>query len=343
MIELDTGLAVSNLAEVPAAARAAEEVGFKGLWTAETGHDPFLPLALAAEHTERLELGTSIAVAFPRSPLVHAMLAWDLQALSHGRMILGLGTQVKGHNERRFGVAWESPGPKLREMILMIRAAWDTFQNGTRPSFEGKFYRFQLMTPFFNPGPIEHPKIPIYIAGVNPYICRLAGELCDGFHVHPLHSVRYVREAVLPQIAAGARAAGRSLADITLTSSCFTIVGDTPKEQEGMRQLVRSQISFYASTPAYRAVFELHGWGEVASQLTSLSRVGDWAGMAALVTEEMLEVFAITSSWGDLPGLLRQRYDGLFHRLNLYIPYRVQDPPERWRDLAAALRDQPAR
>ncbi len=338
MIELDTGLAAARLSDVPAAARAVEAAGFKGLWTAETSHDPYLPLALAAEHSSRVDLGTSIAVAFPRSPLVHAMLAWDLQSLSGGRVILGLGTQVKGHNEKRFGIPWESPGPRLREMIQMIRAAWDCFQNGTPPTFAGKFYRFQLMTPFFNPGPIEHPAIPIYIAGVNPYMCRLAGELCDGFHVHPLHSVRYVREAVLPQIAAGAAAAGRDVAQITLTSSCFTIAGDTPREQEGMRQLVRSQISFYASTPAYRPVFELHGWGEVAARLTTLSRTGDWAGMAALVTDEMLDVFAITSSWDELPGRLRERYDGLFQRLNLYIPYRPQDPPERWRRLAESLR-----
>jgi probable F420-dependent oxidoreductase len=186
-MKLDAGLAAS-LKDVPAAARAAEETGFDALWSAETGHDPYLPLLLAAEHTERIKLGTAIAVAFPRSPLIHAMTAWDLQAASDGRFSLGLGTQVKGHNERRFGIKWESPGPRLREMIQMIRAAWDCFQNGTKPSFEGKFYRFTLMTPFFQPQPIEHPNIPIYIAGVNDYMCRLAGEMCDGFHVHLLSS-----------------------------------------------------------------------------------------------------------------------------------------------------------
>jgi len=159
-MKFDTGLAARTLSEVPATARAAEEMGFDGIWTAETGHDPYLPVALAAEHTSRISLGTSIAVAFPRSPLVHAMTAWDLQALSGGRFILGLGTQVKGHNERRFGVKWESPGPRLREMIQMIRAVWDCFQNGTRPRFEGRFYNFTLMTPFFHGGPIEHPEIP---------------------------------------------------------------------------------------------------------------------------------------------------------------------------------------
>src|SRR5262245_37432719 len=169
----------SNLHDVAAQAKAAEAMGFDALWTAETAHDPFFPLLLAAEHTERIKLGTAIAVAFPRSPMVLAQIGWDLQAASKGRFIMGLGTQVKGHNERRFGVRWEHPGPKLREMIQMMRAIWDCWQNGTRPSFTGKFYNFTLMTPFFNPGPIEHPHIPIYIAGVNEYICRLAGELCD--------------------------------------------------------------------------------------------------------------------------------------------------------------------
>ncbi|MBM4268072.1 MAG: TIGR03617 family F420-dependent LLM class oxidoreductase [Deltaproteobacteria bacterium] len=334
-MKLDTALAAA-LADVPAAARAAEETGFDTLWTAETGHDPYLPCVLAAEHTKRIKLGTSIAVAFPRSPLIHAMTAWDLQALSGGRFVLGLGTQVKGHNERRFGVTWDSPGPRLREMILMIRAAWDTFQNGTRPSFEGKFYRFTLMTPFFNPGPIQHPKIPIYIAGVNEYICRLAGELCDGFHVHPLHSIKYVREFVQPNIAKGAAQAGRKTSDCVLTTSTFVIAGDTPEEQAGLRQLVRQQISFYASTPAYRPVLEAHGWGEVGPRLTEKSRVGDWSGMADLITDDMLEVFAVTGRWDDVPDLLRKRYDGLLASVSLYVPFRTAER-ERWQKLTSAI------
>ena len=179
-MKLDTAMLTPSMRSAIGEAQRAEEMGFDALWTAETSHDPFLPLVLAAEHTTRIKLGTAIAVAFPRSPLVLAQIAWDLQELSGGRFILGLGTQVKGHNERRFGVKWEHPGPKLREMIQMIHAVWDCWQNGARPSFAGKFYNFTLMTPFFNAGPIPYPRPPIYIAGVNEYMCRLAGELCDG-------------------------------------------------------------------------------------------------------------------------------------------------------------------
>lgn len=337
-MRFDTGLAVGSLRDVPAAARAAEEMGFDGLWSAETGHDPYLPLALAAEHTRRIELGTSIAVAFPRSPLVHAMIAWDLQALSGGRFLLGLGTQVRAHNERRFGVPWESPGPRLREMIQMIRAVWDCFQNGTRPSFEGRFYRFTLMTPFFSGGPIDHPEIPIYIAGVNEYVCRLAGELCDGLHVHPFHSIRYLDEFVRPQVEAGARKAGRPASACKLASTVFAIAGDDEEERSRMREAVRQQISFYASTPAYRRVLEMHGWGSVGAELTARSKRGDWAGMAALITDEMLQVYAVEGTWEEIGAKVRERYEGRLDRVGFYIPFRPDDRPERWRRVLDAVR-----
>ena len=187
-------LTMDDLTTAGVYARTIEEMGFAALWTAETQHNPFLPLAIAATTTQQLQLGTAIAVAFPRSPTVLAHIAWDLQAHSHGRFILGLGTQVKGHNERRFGVKWEAPAKKLREMIVAMRAIWDCWQNGTPLNFTGEFYRLTLMTPFFSPKPMAYPRPPIYIAGVNPLMCRLAGELCEGFHVHPLHSVRYLQE-----------------------------------------------------------------------------------------------------------------------------------------------------
>lgn len=337
MVEFDTGMVVSKLADVPAAARAVEELGFAGLWTAETGHDPYLPVALAAEHTSRIQLGTSIAVAFPRSPMVHAMTAWDLAQQSGGRFILGLGTQVRGHNKRRFGVNWSKPGPQLREMITMIRAVWDCFQNGTPPSFKGEYYEFTLMTPFFNGGPIDHPDIPIYIAGVNPYICRLAGESCDGFHVHPLHSVEYVENCVKPWIAEGAAKAGRDPAEVKLASTCFAIVGDTEEEQEALRGMVRSQISFYASTPAYKPVLSEHGWDDVAPMLTKKSREGDWAGMADLITDEMLDVFAVTGTWDEIADKMKQRYEGVLDRIGFYIPFQPGKDEERWSKVVSAF------
>jgi probable F420-dependent oxidoreductase len=338
-MRLDTGLIAATLKDVPAAARAAEEMGFKAAWTAETAHDPYFPVVLAAEHTKRIKLGTSIAVAFPRSPLVHAMIAWDLQALSGGRFMLGLGTQVKGHNERRFGVKWESPGPRLREMIQMIRAAWQTFQNGEPPRFSGKFYNFTLMTPFFNPGPIEHPEIPIFIAGVNEYMCRLAGELCDGFHVHPFHSLDYLRKTILPNIEAGAGKVGRPASACELSTSAFVIAGDSAKEIEAAKGPVKTQIAFYASTPAYRAVLDAHGWGDVQAKLNDMTRQGDWAGMANLISDEMLDVYAVTGTWDEIPAKIKSKYDGILDRVAFYFPFRSGSDDRRWRNIVKYFND----
>lgn len=337
-MKLDTGLAAANLKDVPTAARAAEEAGFDAVWTAETAHDAYLPLAIAAEHTTRLKLGTSIAVAFPRSPLAHAMLAWDLQALSGGRFMLGLGTQVRAHNERRFGIKWEKPVKRLREMIQVIRASWDTFQNNARPSFKGEFYEFTLMTPFFNPGPIEHPEIPIYIAGVNELMCRLAGELCDGFHVHPFHSVKYLNHMVLPNIDAGAKKSGRDAKACKLSTSAFVIVGDSAEERKKMEAPAKQQIAFYASTPQYKAVLDAHGWGDTQAQLNDKARAGDWGGMANLITDEMLDVFAVTGTWDDIAGKIHAKYDGLLDRVGFYIPYRQGEKTEQWAKVIRAFR-----
>lgn len=333
-MKLDTGLSVSKLKDVPAAAKAAEEAGFAGIWSFETSHDPFLPLALAAEHTSRIELGTSIAVAFPRSPLVHAQIAWDLQALSKGRFILGLGTQVKGHNERRFGIPWDQPGPRLREMVQMIRAVWDCWQDGSKPDFAGRFYNFSLMTPFFNPGPIDYPRPAIYIAGVNEYMCRLAGELCDGFHVHPLHSIKYLDEFALPLLREGAAAAGRDASACRLSTSAFVITGRNEEEIERNKGPVRQQIAFYASTRTYRKVLELHGWEDVPGRLNERAAKGDWEGMANEITDEMLDVFAIVGGLDEVGSMVRRKYDGYLDRVTFYFPFRPGDgmPWREWRD-----------
>ncbi len=336
-MKLDTVFAPTSLTAIPAIARAADDMGFAGIWTAETSHDPYLPLALAGEHTERIELGTSIAVAFPRSPLVHAQIAWDLAAQSKGRFILGLGTQVKGHNERRFGITWEAPGPRLREMILCIRAIWDCWQNGTRPRFEGTHYRFTLMTPFFSPGPISHPTIPIWIAGVNTYMCELAGELCDGFHVHPFHSVRYLRESLLPEIGRGLAKSQRTRGDITLGTSAFVIAGDTDEEIARARDPVRMQIAFYASTRAYVRVLEAHGWADTCTRLNEKAAKGDWMGMASEITDEMLDVFAITCRWDDVATRIQARYAGILDRVALYVPFHPDVHRERWASIVRAF------
>ena len=333
-MKLDTTMLTPSLRDAVGEAKKAEDMGFDALWTAETSHDPFLPLVLAAEHTSRIKLGTAIAVAFPRSPLVLAQIAWDLQELSGGRFILGLGTQVKGHNERRFGVKWEHPGPKLREMVQMIHAVWDCWQNGARPSFTGTFYNFTLMTPFFNAGPIPYPRPPIYIAGVNEYMCRLAGELCDGFHIHPFHSIKYLDQVVFPNVKKGVQKAGRNLTDVAMSSTVFVIAGDTPDEIEAAKGPVRQQLSFYASTPAYVGVLEAHGWGEAGRRLTEKSKRGDWGGMAEEITDEMLDVYATTASYDEIAEKVKQKYAGYLDRVGFYVPFGSGD---RWRKLIQAF------
>lgn len=319
------------------AARTAETLGFDGLWTAETQHDAFLPLVLAAEHTRRIQLGTAIAVAFARSPTELAYTAWDLQSLSQGRFILGLGTQVKAHIERRFGMPWDSPTVRLREMILGMRALWNTWQTGAKLNFRGEFYKLTLMAPFFNPGPIEHPHIPIFIAGVNKGLCQLAGELCEGFHVHPFHSTRYLREVTLPNIAIGLEKNGRTRADMQLSSSIFVITGQTPAETDAARQAVRAQIAFYASTPSYHAVMETHGWLDTAERLGMMAARQQWPDMAALISDEMLDVFAVTGAPDELAGLIQQRYAGLLDRINYYVPFVPGESDDYWRRVAAAF------
>lgn len=337
-MKIDTNIVVSNLREVPKLARAAEAMGFDGIWTSETAHDPFLMSALVAEHTERANLGTAIAVAFPRSPGTLAYLAWDLAALSNGRFILGLGTQVKAHNERRFGVKWESPVAKLREVILAMRALWDTWQNGTRLNFRGEFFKLTLMSPFFNPGPIAHPNIPIYVAGVNRGMCRLAGEVCDGFHVHPFHSVQYLREVTLPAIEEGLKVNGRQRTDLELTSSIFVISGNTEAERTAASHAVRQQIAFYASTPSYAPVMELHGWGETREQLSRLAARGNWGEMPSLIRDDMLDVFAVSGKWEELPGKILARYEGLLDRVMYYFPYIPNQMDDPWQQAISAFK-----
>jgi probable F420-dependent oxidoreductase len=337
-VKLDMTIAIDDLRDVPALAREAEELGVDGLWTAETRHDPFLPLALAAEHTRRVSLGTAIAVAFPRSPTVVAHTAWDLQAASGGRVILGLGTQVKGHIERRFGVKWTAPGPWLREYILALRAIWAAWQARGPVNVRGEHYTITLTTPFFAPGPIEHARIPIYIAAVNAYNLRLAGELCEGVHLHPFHSAKYLRGFALPNIEAGLAKSGRARSAVELACSVFMITGRTSDEVARAREHARSQIGFYASTRTYEPVLAAHGWQDLTPRLHRKSVEGDWAGMAALITDDMLEVFAVEAPLDGLRAALVERYGGLLDRIAPYVALERRTSREELRAFAAALR-----
>lgn len=327
-MKLDVGMITHDLKTIPDYARKVEALGFDCLWSSETQHDPYLPLAVAASVTSRIKLGTAIAVAFPRSPMITAHIAWDLQRASDGRFILGLGTQVKGHNERRFSVKYEAPGPRLREIVLALRAIWDCWQRGTKLDFRGQFYRFDLMTPFFNPGPIEHPHVPVYISAVNPYMCRVAGEVCDGLHVHPFNSPKYLREVVRPAVEEGLRAASRAPADFAYATGTFVCIGDTEAEVAAARQAVRQQIAFYASTRTYEPVLAAHGWQDLVPHLHRKSVQGDWPGMATLITDEMLDTYAVTGSYETIGQRIRERYTGLLDRAFFYEPHQpgLADP-----------------
>jgi len=328
-VKLDVGMLTHDLKSIPEYARKVEALGYDCLWSAETQHDPFLPLAVAATVTSRIKLGTSIAVAFPRSPMILAHVCWDLAKASGGRFILGLGSQVKGHNERRFSVKFESPAPKMREIVLALRRIWDCWQNGTKLDFKGTFYRFDLMTPFFNPGPIEHPTIPVYVAGVNAAMCRVAGEVCEGLHVHPFNSPKYLREYVRPAVDEGRAKAGRTRTPFTYVTSSFVVVGDNAQELEQQKQAVKQQIAFYASTRTYEPVLATHGWQDLVPHLHRKSVEGDWKGMADLITDEMLDTYAVTGSYATIASKLEERYAGLLDRTAFYQPYKqpsLDDP-----------------
>ena len=337
-MKFDASLLTHDLTQMAALARFADATGFDGIWTFETAHEPFLPLVLAAEHSQRLSVGTSIAVAFPRSPTILAQIAWDLARFSKGRFILGLGTQVKGHNERRFGVKWERPVDKMRELIFALRAIWDCWQNQTPLNFQGEFFNLTLMTPFFSPAPHEYYRIPIFVAGVNRRMCELAGELCDGFHVHPLHTARYLKEKILPNIEMGLAKSERKRSEIELSSSIFVIPTDDAEQAANFAAEVRQQISFYASTPPYRPVFELEGWGDLADELKALAARGRWSEMPALISDEMLERFVLRGAWAELPAKVLRKYAGLLDRVSYYFPIVPGENEDGWRATVAGFK-----
>ncbi len=330
-MKFDVFLAPGDLNAVPDVARMVEAMGVDGLWVPETAHNPFFPLTLAAYATRRVTLGTAIALAFPRSPMVTAYAAWDLAAQSGGRFILGLGTQVKAHIKRRFGIEWGRPAARLREYILALLAIWRAWQYGEPLDFRGEFYQHTLMTPFFSPPPLEQPHIPVYIAGVNARLCQLAGELCDGFHVHSFHTLDYLRQQIIPNIESGAARSGRSRADVSLTCGVFVVTGHDEEEMRRSAFEVKAQVAFYASTYSYRAVLDQHGWGEVGDELGLLARQGRWADMPNLISDEMLDAFAVVAPVDELAARVRARYEGVLDRVGYYYPFVPGERDEVWR------------
>lgn len=305
---------------VVGAASSAEQIGYDGFWAAETSHDPFLPLVLAAEHTKRLTLGTAIAVAFARNPMNLAMLANDLQTLSGGRFMLGLGSQIKPHIEKRFSMPWSQPAVRMRELILAIRAIWASWADGSRLSFRGEFYRHTLMTPMFDPGPNPFGNPRIFLAAVGKHMTEVAGEVADGLLVHGFTTERYLREVTVPALERGLSSAGRQRDQFEISYPGMVVTGIDEAGFAAADRLVRNQIAFYGSTPAYRPVLELHGWGDLQTELNALSKRGAWDDMAGLIDDEVRDAFAVVAHPLEVPGRILDRFGGVVDRFAFYAP-----------------------
>jgi probable F420-dependent oxidoreductase len=337
-MKVDGGI-TTDMSKVPQSAKEVEAAGYSGAWTAETAHDPFLPLVLAAEHTETIELGTSIAVAFARNPMLLANLGWDLQAYSKGRFILGLGSQIKPHIEKRFSMEWSHPARRMREMVLAIRAIWDTWENGTKLDFRGEFYKHTLMTPFFTPERAElagfgTPKI--YLAGVGELMTEVCGEVCDGFLCHGFTTEKYLREVTIPALARGRARAGKTMEGFDIVGPSFVVTGNNEDEMKAAAAGTRQQISFYGSTPAYRGVLEAHGWGGLQDDLNTLSKQGKWAEMGGLIDDEILNTFAVVGEPESIAPELHRRYGDVISRISFYAPYKSD--PARWKPVIEAIK-----
>ncbi len=336
-MKVDSGMMDTDLAEMARHSRELEDLGYDGLITAETSHDPFLPLAIAAEHTSTIELCTSIAVAFGRSPMTLANTGWDLNLYSHGRMILGLGSQIQAHITKRFSMPWSHPAARMRELVLAMRAIWGSWQDGTKLDFRGDFYTHTLMTPFFNPGPNPYGPPRVFLAAVGEKMTEVAGEVCDGIIIHGFTTERYVREVTMPAIERGLARGGRARSEFQVSGPLFVVTGRDEKSFAAAESATRQQIAFYGSTPAYRGVLELHGWGDIQQELNALSKQGKWVEMGELITPDMLHTFAVVSEQPeDVADELAKRYSGIVDRCSFYAPYKTD--PDRWRSVVASLK-----
>jgi len=336
-MKVDGGIPPAGMSEIARVAKELEDVGYDGAMSAETNHDPFLPLVVAAEHTAHLQLGTGIAVAFARNPMTLANTAYDLQAFSKGRFRLGLGSQIKAHIEKRFSMPWSHPAPRMREMVLAIRAIWACWNGGEKLDFRGEFYRHTLMTPFFDPGPNPYGDPKILLAAVGELMTEVAGEVADGMILHGFTTERYVREVTLPALERGFAKAGKQRADFEISGPLFVVTGANDQEIEAATAGTKQQIAFYGSTPAYRGVLELHGWGDLQDDLNRLSKQGQWVEMGELITDDILEAFAVIAAPEDIPKALLARYGDLVDRLSFYAPY--QSDPDRWKEVLAGFKE----
>ena len=347
-MKLDGGLparaarkgSVGPLAEVADSARSLEAAGYDGLWSAELDHDPFLPLVLAAEHTNRIRIGTSIAVAFARNPMLLANLGWDLQAYSGGRFVLGLGSQIKPHITKRFSMPWSHPAARMKEMIDAVKAVWASWETGDRLWFRGEFYQHTLMTPMFSPGANPFGPPPIHLAAVGDLMTEAAGEAADGWISHGFTTPGYMRDVSLPALERGAARAGRDPLDIEVSMPVFIVTGETEEEMASSAQEARLQLAFYGSTPAYRPVLEHHGWGDAQNELNRMSKQGQWAEMAEVIDDTMLGTFGVVAEPQNLATAVAASYGGLVDRITFGQGIH---PDEPWTEVREALRAIPGR
>lgn len=310
-MRVTTGVPYADWRAIGPAAARAEADGMDGLTCPELAHDPFMPLAIAALATERVQLATSVAISFPRSPMVVANIGWDLNVQSRGRFVLGLGTQVRAHNERRFSVKWEHPAPRMGEYVQALRAIWRTWETGEKLAFQGRFYNFTLMTPEFSPKPSGLPMVPIMIAAVGPEMQKTAARLCDGVRLHGFATRKYVTDVVRPLLAAELDKAGKSFAHFEVTGGGFIATGPDQASVDRAAEKLRYRVAFYGSTPAYRGVFDIHGLTDLGIRLHEASRKGQWSEMAAMVPDEVLDLFAVRATYDRLADAVADRFGGI--------------------------------
>ncbi len=336
-MKIDTTMVLDNPADAAMLARELEAIGYDGIYSFEGQHDPFLPLAIASQTTSTVQLGTGIAVAFARNPMSLAYLANDMQLLSKGRFILGLGTQIQAHIEKRYSSTWGQPAARLRDMVLAIRAIFDAWQTGERLRYEGEFYKHTLMTPAFSPGPNPYGVPPVYCGGFGPRMTEAVGEVADGFIAHPFHTPQSIQQLTMPALQSGFAKAGKSRENITVAVNLIVGSGDDAQSLQEAREKVRKQIAFYGSTPAYRPVLEVHGMGELQTQLNILSKDGHWDAMTALVPDELLDAVAVVCPRNEMAARIRARCDGVFDRVNLVARYTPDTTG--WADVVRELKN----
>jgi probable F420-dependent oxidoreductase len=316
--------------------RRLEEIGYDGAFSFEAKLDPFLPLVLAAENTSTLRLGTAIAIAFARNPMNLANLAHGLQTISGGRFVLGLGSQVRPHIEKRFSMTWSRPAARMREMVLAIKAIFDCWQNGDRLDFRGEFYRHTIMIPAFDPGPCPFGPPPILLGGFLPKMIGVAGEVADGFIAHPFNSRKSLLENALPDLERGLARAERQRKNFEIICATLVVTADDERAMAESRLAARKQIAFYGSTPAYRATLECHGWSALHDELNRLSKLGRWDDMTELIDDEILETIAVVGARNEIAARLRARLDGIADGVSL--THNRYPDPENWANVVADLK-----